>query len=107
MRVRGEGQKFVYALIVPSFPNLEAWAIERGIGIADRTALCAHPDVIAMIEGIVNEFNPEFAKIEQIKKVKLLPAEWTVESNELTPTMKIKRRVITEKYKDAIAQIYE
>jgi long-chain acyl-CoA synthetase len=107
MMVIGEGQKFVSALIVPSFPNLEAWAVERGIGIADRAALCAHKDVIAMIEGIVNEYNPEFAKIEQIKKIKLLSDEWTVDSNELTPTMKIKRRVITEKYKDAIAEIYE
>jgi long-chain acyl-CoA synthetase len=107
MMVIGEGQKFVSALIVPAFANLEAWASERGIGIADRAALCEHKDVIAMFEGIVNEYNPEFAKIEQIKKIKLLPAEWTVDSEELTPTMKVKRRVITEKYKDAIAQIYE
>lgn len=107
MMVIGEGQKFVSALIVPSFPNLEAWAAERGIGIADRAALCEHAAVIAMFEGIVNEYNPEFAKIEQIKKIKLLPTEWTTDSEELTPTMKVKRRVITEKYKDAIAKIYE
>ena len=59
-----------------------------------------------MFQGIVDSYNPNFSHIEQIKKFELLSKEWTVDTDELTPTMKIKRRVITEKYKDIIAKIY-
>lgn len=107
MMVVGEGEKFVSALIVPSYPTLEDWAKEQEIAYTTRHDLMRNERVKALFDAIVTENNPNFSHIEQIKKFALLLDEWTVDSGELTPTMKIKRRVITEKYKDRIAEIYK
>lgn len=106
LMVVGEKRKFVSALILPAFPALHEWASDNGITFEDREELVNHPKVVAQYERIVKEFNPEFSKIEQIKKFKLLTEEWTVESGELTPTMKLKRRVIREKFARQIEDIY-
>lgn len=104
--VVGESKKFVSALIVPAFPVLEQWANENGITFTYRTDLLTNPKVIAKYQSIIDENNPNFSHIEQIKKFKLLANEWTPESSELTPTMKLKRKVINEKYNKEIESIY-
>jgi len=104
--VVGESKKFVSALIVPAFPVLEQWANENGITFTYRADLVANPKVVAKYQSIVDEINPNFSHIEQIKKFKLLVNEWTPESGELTPTMKIKRKVINERYNKEIESIY-
>lgn len=104
--VVGESKKFVSALIVPAFPVLEQWATENGITFTYRTDLVANPKVQAKYQSIVDEINPNFSHIEQIKKFKLLVNEWTPESTELTPTMKLKRKIINEKYNKEIESIY-
>ena len=63
--------------------------------------------VIAKYQEIINRMNPNFSHIEQIKKFKLLPHEWTIDSGELTPTMKVKRKVVATKYCDEIDEIYD
>jgi long-chain acyl-CoA synthetase len=104
--VVGEGKKFVSALMVPAYPVLHEWAKQNGITFKDNNELIANPKVLAKFQSVVDELNPNFNHIEQIKKFKLLANEWTVDSKELTPTMKIKRKVISEKYAKEIAEIY-
>ncbi len=104
--VVGESKRFVSALIVPAFAVLEQFAKENGIEINSRDELIAHPKVIVKYQSIVEEINPNFSHIEQIKKFKLLKNEWTPETGELTPTMKIKRKVINERYAKEIEEIY-
>ena len=104
--VVGESKKFVSALMVPAFPVLEQFAKENGIAFSTREDLIANPKITAKYQSIVDELNPNFSHIEQIKKFKLLKAEWTPETGELTPTMKIKRKVINEKYAKEVDAIY-
>jgi long-chain acyl-CoA synthetase len=105
--VLGNDLKFVSALIVPSFDNLAAFCAENGIEADSLEEMIQDENVIAAYEAILDEFNPAFSNTEQIKKIKLLPNEWTEEGGELTPTMKVKRKVILEKYADEIRSIYE
>ncbi len=104
--VVGESKKFVSALIVPAFPVLEQFAQENAIAFSSREELIANPKVQAKYQSIIDELNPNFSHIEQIKKFKLLKSEWTPESTELTPTMKLKRKVINQKYEKEIDSIY-
>ncbi len=106
MMVVGEGKKFVSALIVPAFDQLKEYAKEHGIKGETNEELIAQDSIKSMYKKIVQEYNPEFSHIEQIKKFELLPNEWTVDSEELTPTMKVKRKVIREKYAKVIDSIY-
>lgn len=106
MMVVGEGKKFVSALIVPAFETLKEWAREQGIEVNGHESLIENEQVLKKFKSIVEEYNPQFSHIEQIKKFNLLPNEWTDTSGELTPTMKVKRKVIRERYKDVIDNIY-
>lgn len=107
MIVVGPERKFAGALIVPSFENLKEWAKQNKISFGTVHDLVRHPAVLEMYKHVVEEFNQQFNHVEQIKKFELCPTEWTVDGGELTPTLKLKRKVITEKYKDAIERIYD
>jgi long-chain acyl-CoA synthetase len=104
--VVGESKRFVSALIVPAFGELENWAKENGIAFSSKEELVSNPKTQDKYQRIVDELNPNFSHIEQIKKFKLLVNEWTTDSTELTPTMKLKRKVINEKYNKDIEAIY-
>ncbi|MFN8282427.1 MAG: long-chain fatty acid--CoA ligase [Chitinophagales bacterium] len=104
--VVGESKRFVSALIVPAFGELEKWAKENGVSYNSKEELLTNPKVQAKYQSIVDELNPNFSHIEQIKKFKLLVNEWTTDTTELTPTMKLKRKVINEKYSKEIEAIY-
>lgn len=106
MMVVGPEQKFAGALIVPSFANLKEWAQQNNLSYGTVHDLLRHPKVLEMYKNIVEEFNHQFNHVEQVKKFELLPDEWTVDGGELTPTLKLKRKVIMEKYRDAIERIY-
>lgn len=106
MVVGGDDKKFIAALIVPSFLQLDAWAKEQDLILDNNNALISHPKTIALIEQEVEKLNPNFGHWEQIKKIKLLSEEWSVETGELTPTMKPKRKVIYEKYAKEIEAIF-
>lgn len=104
--VVGADQKFAAALIVPSFANLKVWAKQQNIAFSHNEELMQNKQVLSHYKDIVEEMNKNFNQVEQIKKFELLPFEWSVEGGELTPTLKLKRKVIMEKYKDAVERIF-
>ena len=104
--VVGPERKFVGALIVPAFPYLKDWCLQHGIAFTDRESVIRNPKVIALFTELVENFNKYFSHTEQIKKFELLPAEWSIDTGEMTPKLSLKRKVITEKYRDAIERIY-
>jgi long-chain acyl-CoA synthetase len=106
MMVVGEDRKFTGALIVPSFPQLERWAHKKGIQINNHEALCQLPEIQTFYQQIVEKYNAYFSHIEQVKKFELLPHEWTIANGELSGTLKVKRKVIAQKYADQIEKIY-
>ncbi|MFA6010996.1 MAG: long-chain fatty acid--CoA ligase [Desulfobacteraceae bacterium] len=105
--VVGDSRKYIAALIVPQFDFLEQYARANAISFIDRKDLIENPKIIAMYTERINEINKKFARYEQIKTFRLLPEPFTVETGELTPTMKMKRRVIKEKYADEIDSLYD
>lgn len=105
--VVGSERKFVGALLIPSFPNLRDWTRHNGVTDETNEELIRNPKVIELYKELVESFNKFFNHVEQIKKFELLPNEWSVDSGELTPKMSMKRKVISEKYKDAIDRIYQ
>jgi len=102
----GNKRNFCSALVVPAFENLEPWAREHGLETASREALVADPQVTALYEGIVSELTAELAQYEKIKKIALLTKEFTIEDGELTPTLKVKRRVVEERHRPVIDRLY-
>lgn len=103
----GAGEKFTGALIVPSQKALGDWCRQRGIDANGASyGLLHHPQVHHHFQQIINEANKHFNKVEQVKKFELLPTEWSIEGGELTPTLKLKRKVIMEKYNDIVRRIY-
>ena len=106
MMVVGAEQKFVGALIVPSLPNLKEWMQHKGIAFTTAEDAVHNPKVLDLYKELVDSFNKFFNHVEQIKKFELLPNEWTIDSGELTPTLKLKRKVIMEKYRAAVERIY-
>lgn len=106
MMVTGAEQKFTGALIVPAFSELKKWCTEHGIEFTGNEKIIRNEKIVNLIKDTVERYNQNFNQVEQIKKFELLPYEWSVEGGELTPTLKLKRKVIMEKYKDAIERIY-
>ncbi|MBD0284075.1 MAG: AMP-binding protein, partial [Flavisolibacter sp.] len=104
--VVGAEQKFAGALIVPSFTTLKEWCKTQGIGVDSNDSLIHNPKVVQHYKDIVEEMNKNFNQVEQIKRFELLPYPWSIEGGELTPTLKLKRKVIAEKFRDAIDRIY-
>lgn len=102
----GPERKFVGALIIPSFPNLKDWARHNGIAVGSNEELIRNEKVLAMFRDLIESFNKYFNHVEQIKKFELLPNEWSVDTGEMTPKLSMKRKVISEKFKDAIERIY-
>lgn len=107
--VIGEGQKFPSALIVPSFDFIREWAKRKHADIGDGSnkALIESDAVKARIDREVNEINNEFGRWEQLKCVQLLENEMTIEGGELTPTLKLKRKVIMKIHADKVKSIFE
>ena len=104
--VVGADQKFASALIIPSFADLKGWCKRNGVPDAPNAELIKNEKVVNHFEGLVKKYNQSFAQWEQVKRITLLPELWTVESGEMTPTMKVKRKVISEKNKEAIEGMY-
>jgi len=103
----GAERKFPAALIVPVWEQLESYCKLKGISVSSRSELCRHPRIIDLIQRQIDALTPNLAKYERIKKIALLENEFTIEGGELTPTLKVKRRVIDEKYRDVIEGLYQ
>ncbi len=102
----GADRKFVSALMVPSFPNLFDWCRKNGITETSHEEVIRNPKVIDLYKELVESFNKFFNHVEQVKKFELLPNEWSVDTGEMTPKLSLKRKVVIEKYRDAIERIY-
>lgn len=104
--VIGDNRKYLSALVVPAFEELKKWALLNGVGHADIAELVDNERVRAMFEEEIQSRMSGYSRVEQIRAFKLLTAEWSQETGELTPTLKVKRRIIESKYADEIEQLY-
>lgn len=102
----GDRRPYVVALITLDGEVAPVWAAAHGIDTADLAALAENPLVLEEIAKAVEDANTRLARVQQVKKWRLLPTEWTAESEELTPTLKLKRRVVHAKYAEAIDALY-
>ena len=102
----GAERKFPAALIVPVWEQIESYCKLKGIEWTTHAELCRHPRIIDLLQRQIDALTPNLARYERIKKVALLENEFTIEGGELTPTLKVKRRVIDEKYRDVIEELY-
>ena len=103
----GDRRNYVTALIVLDPEVTPAWARAHGIGAASLAELAAHPEILAEVERGVAEANSHLAQVEQVRRFRVLPDEWTAETGELTPTLKRRRRVIADHYASGIDQLYQ
>ena len=104
--VIGEGQKFPSALIVPNFETLRDWATQNGMSYNNNTDLIKEQKVCDLLQDEIDLKNEFFGSWEQIKKFELMSEPWGVDTGELTPTLKLKRRILNEKFKALIERIY-
>jgi long-chain acyl-CoA synthetase len=102
----GDRRKYVVALLTLDGDAAPGWARARGIEAASLADLAAHPGVLTEISAAVAAANERLARVQQVKRWRLLPAEWTPESGEVTPTLKLKRRVIYSRYAGDIDELY-
>ncbi|MBN1414978.1 MAG: long-chain fatty acid--CoA ligase [Bacteroidales bacterium] len=104
--VIGENQKFASALISPDFQYLHNWASLHNVNYRDNSELIANPTVIARFQRVVNEMNRQLGVTDQIKRFRLVQEEWTTTTGELSPTLKLKRKFLHEKYETLISEIF-
>ena len=105
--VIGDKRKFCSAVIVPSKEALTTWAIKENISFINYNDLLRHPKVIERIQVEIDRLTINFARFEQVKKFCLIAEPFSIEEGELTPTLKIKRKVIEKKYAAEINKLYE
>jgi long-chain acyl-CoA synthetase len=103
----GDKRKYASVIISPHFPLLEDWARANGVPFTSRPELVASDKVRNLYRGIVEDLNKRLAQFETIKKIVVVPDEFTVATGEITPTLKLKRRVIEAKYKQQIDELYQ
>jgi long-chain acyl-CoA synthetase len=109
MMVTGANMKFVGALIVPAFAQVRKYLKDHHTGLSipeNNAALIALPEARQLIQKQVDKYNEFFSHPEQVKKFALLPAEWTIDSGELTPSLKVKRKAIEQRYTKEINWLY-
>ena len=103
----GDRRKYASVIISPHFPLLEDWARANGVTFSNQQQLVADQKVRELYRGVVEDLNKRLAQFETIKKILVVPDEFTVASGEITPTLKLKRRIIEAKYKDQIDELYQ
>lgn len=103
----GDRRKYASVIISPHFPLLEDWARANGVTFSSKQELVSADKVRSLYKGIVEDLNKRLAHFETIKKILVVPDEFTVATGEITPTLKLKRRVIEAKYKEQIDQLYQ
>lgn len=106
MLVIGEGKNYVSALIVPNFVALKDWCVSNGVNVGSNKDIIANPKVKQLFRDAIDEKNKFFGQWETIKRFELMADEWTVDGGELTPTMKVKRKIVSEKYAKQIEALY-
>ena len=99
-------KKFVSALVIPEYGLLEEWAKSHGVKFGDRRQLCSHPDVVRFVMDRIDTMQQDLAHYEQVKRITLLPEPFSLEKGELTNTLKVKRPVLNENYREQIESMY-
>ncbi len=102
----GEQRKFPAALLVPDFAKLEARIQALKLRAASREELVRHPEVLRLYQDVLDRLNGSLAQFERVKRFALLPTEFTMERGELTPTMKVRRQVVEQRWRPLIETIY-
>ncbi|HEY1406533.1 MAG TPA: long-chain fatty acid--CoA ligase, partial [Spirochaetota bacterium] len=102
----GDRRKFIAALIVPDFKQLEKWAENNKIAYSNREVLVADPRIIRMYEKEIERYTVSCSRVEKVKRFLLLTHEWTQSTGELTPSQKIKRHIVEDKYRALIDGLY-
>jgi long-chain acyl-CoA synthetase len=102
----GDRRKFLTALIVPNFEKIEREAKGLGVDVSSRETLVNDPQVRAMLQKEIDRFNRNLSRQEQIRRFRLIPEDFTIETGEITPSMKVKRKVVDEKFKGLIEEMY-
>ena len=105
--VLGENQKFPAAVIVPDFTFLRAWCEVKEVKYTTNSEMIKLPRIQKRIKQEVDKYNSTLGETERIKRYELLDTEWTFESGEITPTLKLKRPFITKKYESLIGKLFE
>ena len=100
-------RKFVSALVIPEYSLLEELAEKQHIAYASRAELCAHPDIVQFIMDRIDTIQQDLASYEQVKRITILPEPFSMERGELTNTLKVKRSVLNQVYKEQIDRMYE
>jgi long-chain acyl-CoA synthetase len=103
----GDRRKFPAVLVSPNFALLEQWANDNGVAYSSRAELTANPKVQELYNGIVEGVNQNLARFEKLKRVLLVPDEFTLDNGALTPTLKLRRKVIEDRYRRQIDELYE
>jgi len=104
--VYGDNRPYNVALVVPDFASVEAWAQEQGVDVSDRAKLCADERVRSLLEGEVEKYSAEFKQFEKIRKVWIAPEDFTLQNDMLTPTLKVKRRVVMSRWGEKLQALY-
>jgi long-chain acyl-CoA synthetase len=104
--ILGDKRKFAFVIISPNFTVLEDWARTNDIAFSSRAELVGNPKVQALYDGVVDEVNQKLARFEKLKRVLLVADEFSPDNGALTPTMKLRRRVIEERYRSQIDELY-
>jgi len=104
--VAGENKQFAAALIVPEFSDMRSWCAREKIPYTTNEEMITHPQVLAKFKKIVDRYNKSFGDTEQIKRFKLIGYSWSVESGELTPTLKLRRNFICKKFAEEIEGLF-
>ena len=104
--VIGDKRPYLVALVMVDHENVEKYAQDHAVPFTNYASLCRRPEIVALIQGEIDRVNQRFARVEQVKKFRLIEAKLTAEDEELTPTMKLKRKLVNEKYRDLIEAMY-
>jgi long-chain acyl-CoA synthetase len=105
--VYGERKKYLTGVVTLDKEQVEEWATKQGITADSWEGLCAHPKVVELVDNEVTEKNKTLSSFETLKKVLIVPEEFSIESGEMTSSLKIKRNAVTEKHKDRLDALYE
>ena len=105
--VIGDGRKYLTALMGIEFDTVGDWALRKGIPYTTYRDLSEKPEVVELMQGIVNETNEKFARVEQIKKFRMIPKELDHEDGELTATQKIKRGAMKDMFEELVEGMYK
>lgn len=107
LMVVGAGKKYAAAIISPAFHFVHGWCFKHGVKFQDNEDLILNPKLIARFQKEVDKINPQLGNHRQLKKFQLVSSEWTPETGELSPTLKVKRRYLNDKYKDKLELLFE